>query len=258
MKNSVVITVDGRPHHFLGPGDWADLTPTQYLEWCRSLNVEAGTGQFALLQRWYGLRYRDVRLLDDEQKVQLLAVLDWTHERPSRWMIPTLGSRLGYFDGPGDRLAALTFGEFMFAEAARAANLRAELAGALYHPRSNERAFSERGINERGTRFAKLPAEMLEGILINYLGCLDIIGERFRRVFPLPKTGDDEELNLGSDSSSNWLDIALGLARQTGALGTFQQLQQTNLFLVLPVLEQLLKEQAELQKLTTKNGYGNA
>ncbi|KAB7728132.1 hypothetical protein F5984_20515 [Rudanella paleaurantiibacter] len=239
--NSVVISVNGQPLHFVGPSAWEEVKAPQYLQFLRSLKVEGG--EFALLQLWFGMRYRHMRWLDEEQRLALLALIDFTRERPNVWMVPRVRIGWRFYYGPGHRLEHLTFGEFMAAEAARTAENRALLAAALYSDQT-KRTFNPARIGSLERRMSREDETLLESVLVNYLGCLDYLASRFRHVF---RPGD------GSGGGGTWLDIGLNLARQTSALGSFQQLEQTNLYLALPVLESLLKEQDELEKRMKRN-----
>ncbi len=250
--NTVVI---GRKK-FTGPASWAEITPRQLLQFL-GWRVRMGgdpAGRFVLLQLWYGIRYRSFRLLADEQRTDLLAVLDFLDERPDRWLLPTLRLYGRTYIGPGDGLDYLSFGEFVYAQAARDRYLDgqqpaalAELIAALYRPRAffwqsagdaHRQLFDARRHTQQSRRLESLPVTVLQGILMNYEGCLD----RFPAQFPHLFGGSG-----GDGEAGTWLDVGLSLARQTSALGTFAEMERGNLFLVLTTLDALMKENAELK-----------
>jgi hypothetical protein len=250
-----MIPIEFGGHRFSGPGAWSDLTPKWYRQWVRWQRKGAPhVGLYALLRIWYKLKKKHLDLLDDDQRAVLVDTLfSFLSERPSHWMQPRLRVWLRRYRGPGDRLQHLTFGEFMFAESARSGigetptnEQMAELAAALYRPyqagAQGERSALDKGAFDRQIkRFSYLSTDTLQGVLINYYGCHDQLVARFENLYPKTKTESSEE-------GGSWLDVGLNLARQTGALGTFNQLEQTNVYLVLSVLDSVMREQAELKE----------
>ncbi|WP_234733229.1 hypothetical protein [Tellurirhabdus bombi] len=212
-------------------------------------------GQIVLLQLWYRIPGRWLQRLDGEKLTRLLKLLEFLHQLPTRWMMSRLCLGFRTYVGPGDNLECLTFGEFMFAEAAvsryRAGKNRedlAELAAVLYQPRAlpwqkesdGKRAvFDRRRLEGAKKRFLRLSDAVLHGILLNYTGCMEAFPVQFEYLF---KRSDES-----GGASGTWLDVGLNLARNTGALGTFQQLEQTNLFLVLPTLDKMIQESEEFK-----------
>ncbi|GAB2571757.1 hypothetical protein [Spirosoma areae] len=247
---------------FTGPASWDEITPKQFLQFL-NWQIRFGgdpSGRFALLQLWYGIRYTTFRLLDDEQRLDVLALLDFLDTLPERWLLPSLKLRARAYIGPGDGLDFLTFGEFMYAQAARdryretgTANYLADLAAALYRPKARfwqksgearRSLFDARTHAEQANRMAELPASVQQGILLNFEGCLAEFPAQFTHLFTR---------NPGGSEGGSWLDVGLSLARQTGALGTFADLEKTELFLVLTTLDALMNENAEL-KAKLENG----
>lgn len=243
---------------FKGPKSWEQLSPKQYLQWVRwHLLGAPDNGLHVLLRLWFGIRYRHLRRLQGEQRIFLFdEVFAWLSQRPDQWMLPRLRVFLHRYRGPGNRLEHLSFGEFVYAESTRSgldeqptkAQL-AELAAALYRPYQPGAAGQRLGFNRASLdsqikRFGWIPMETLEGIRINYFGCIDQLSPRFPFVYPKSSGGGEEPCS--------WLDVGLSLARQTGALGTFHQMEETNVYLVLSVLNDVLREQAELAALTKK------
>ena len=242
---------------FIGPSSWEEITPKHFLQllnWRVQLGGEPA-GRFVLLQLWYGIRYRDFRLLSDDDRVFLLSHLDFLDQRPERWMLPQLRVNTRLYVGPGDGLEQLTFAEFMYAQAARdrfmatglISNL-SDLAAALYRSKAifwqkagdaQRSLFDSRRYDLESRNMSRLPETVLQGILMNYEGCLDRFPEQFEYLF---KSSSESESEGGT-----WLDVGLGLARQTGALGTFAELERSNLFLVLTMLDAIMKENAELK-----------
>lgn len=237
---------------FAGPASWDEITPRQFRQYLNWLASGADiAGMFTLLQLWYGIRYRHSRLLDDDQRTDLLAVLDWITTPPSRWMLPRLRVGFDQIIGPGNDLEYLTFGEFMYAQAAFDRYLDdndvthlPELIAALYRYRARpwqiagyaqRQPFDPRK-HERTTRqMRSLPLAIQLGIVLNFQGCL----ETFPAQFPCLFSGKGS----AGDGSYTWLDVGLSLARQTSALGTFAQMESTNLFLVLTSLDAIMSEQ---------------
>lgn len=243
---------------FTGPSAWEQITPRHYLQllnWRIKLGGDPA-GRYALLQLWFGIRYRTWRLLSDDQRVELVSLLDFLDTRPERWLLPKLRVNTRRYIGPGDGLDHLTFGEFMHAQAARdryreSGNLHhlAELMASLYRPKAyvwqpmgdaNRRLFDTRKLESQTARMALLPVSVHQGILFNYEGCLDRFPDQFEYLFP--------KRNSGNGEGGTWLDVGLNLARQTSALGTFRELENTNLFLVLTMLDSLMKENEALKK----------
>jgi hypothetical protein len=258
-----MIPVEFGGYAFSGPGGWADLTPKRYRYWVRWQRTGAQhVGLYALLKLWFRMKTKHLQLLDDDQRATLVdTVFGFLSERPSHWLQPRI--RIGWrrYQGPGDRLQYLTFGEFMFAESARQSfseeptpEQTAELAAAIYRPYDSKReggrsAFDGVTYDQQIRRFGRLPIDVLHGILINYYGCHDQLVTRFEHLYSKRKV----ESSDGSGSSTGWLDVGLNLARQTGALGSFHELERTNVYLVLTVLDNVMKEQAELDEKMRSN-----
>lgn len=246
---------------FTGPSGWDELSTRQFLElmnWRTKLGSQPA-GRWVLLQLWYGIRYRHVRALSDEQRVDLLALLDFVDSLPGRWMLPTLTVNGRCWIGPGEGLKDLTFGEFLYAQPARERYSEhgdpkelIKLATALYRPRAlffqargdnHRQLFDAREYEAQCEQLSALPPSVLLGILLCYDACLS--------QFPA------EHPNLYSGSTGgggSWLDVGLSLARQTPALGNFHELEKTNLYLVMTTLDAIIKENELLTKKLEANG----
>lgn len=242
---------------FSGPENWAELTTRQFMQYLNWRVRLGGTpaGRWALLRLWYGISLSVLRKLTDEQRTDLLALLDFIDTRPERWMLPRIRRGFESYVGPGDGLENLTYGEFMYAEASRLRYVDreqpgdlADLTAALYRPRARfwqktgfggRTLFDNRRLDEQAARLKRLPETILQGVLMNYVGCL----ERFPQEFSDLYAGSS-----GNASDGTWLDVGLSLARSTGALGSFHELERTNLYLVLTTLNALMKEAAEAKK----------
>lgn len=258
------VIVIGR-NKFTGPKSWDDITPRHFLQllnWRICLGGEPA-GRWALLQLWYGIRYRHTRLLDDAQREWLISHLDFLDQAPERWILPKLKLKRRTYIGPGDGLEYLSFGEFMHAQAARDKYLStglttdlAALMASLYRPKAffwqksgeaNRQLFDMRTLTRQVSLLAHFPESVALGTLLNYEGCLERFPTQFEYLFNQSGQGDQ---------GGTWLDVGLSLARQTSALGTFAQLEQTNLFLVLTTLDALMKENAELKAKLEEQAHG--
>lgn len=249
---------------FTGPASWEEITPRHFLQllnWRIRLGGDPA-GRWALLQLWYGIRYAHTRLLDDVQREWLISHLDFLDQAPERWLLPKLKRKGKTYIGPGDGLEYLSFGEFMHAQAARDKYLStrqttdlAQLLASLYRPKAwlfwqargeaSRQVFDIRKHTRQVDLMAHFPESVALGTLFNYEGCLERFPAQFAYLFT--QTGT-------SDEGGTWLDVGLSLARQTSALGTFAQLEQTNLFLVLTTLDALMKENAEMKKKLEEHG----
>lgn len=242
---------------FRGPSGWDELTPRQFhqvMNWRVRLGSDLA-GRIVLLNLWYKIKPEHWRLLSADQRVDLLQVLDFLDLRPDRWMLPIVSLNGRRYIGPGDGLDFLTFAEFMYAQSARERYLNSgseqelsSLAAAIYRPRAlffqkkgeaGRQLFDFRTHAEQARTMARLPLETLQGILMNYEGCLDRFPGQFTHLFNARTEASD---------GGNWVKVGLSLARQTGALGTFEQLERTNLFLVLTTLDDLMKEHNDLKE----------
>lgn len=250
MHSIAVITRKG-PKYFTGPAGWDEITPDQYLHWVRWQTDMAGDPavRFFLLVHWFGVPRYLIDHMTPEHQSDLLACLDWSQQVPDRWMLPELHMRANRWIGPGDRLGWLTFGEYMFADAAARAKDYPRLAAALYRPvrrlympagEWSRSDFNDKRLDDQARHFARLSPEILHGIYINYLGAT----EHFAQLFPrLCRPAKSE-----SDTGAGWLDVGLSLARQTQALGSFRDIEKTSLFVVMTTLEAILEEQEKLSE----------
>ena len=255
-----VIAIGARK--FCGPAGWDELTARQFVQ-LLNWRVKMGSdpaGRFVLLQLWYGIRYRHVRALSDDDRVDLLAVLDFIETLPERWMLPELTVNTRRWIGPGDGLANLTFGEFLRAQPARERLAETgghkelvKLATALYRPRAlffqkrgdaHRQLFDQKDFESQCAQLSGLPESVLAGIVMNYDGCLAKFPEQYKNLYSGTKSG----------SGGSWLDVGLSLARQTASLGNFYDLERSDLFLVLTTLDALIKENVELKAKLEANG----
>ncbi|MBO0946952.1 hypothetical protein [Fibrella forsythiae] len=241
---------DGKFRHYTLPDCWEDLTPTQWSQVERVLHDSIENYPFALLMLWSRLTLAHMDAMQPDQHLGLLALLDWLQTPPAKWMRPRLRVGIHRFFGPGDGLEKMSFGAFLFAEEAlkqiTAGDLTAlpDLAAACYVPRTwngQPKSFSMDALAERATLMNHhLAGRIAQGIHYNYVGARANLVRTFERVFQAAKdaTGDP----------TSWLDVGLSLARQTGALGTYAQLEQTNVYLVLTTLQALIEEADKLKE----------
>ncbi len=247
-----------RQFRYRGPDRWADLSARQfrqYLNWQLNLGG-APAGAYALITLWYRIPYLVFRSLTDEQRLRLGGLLNFTHPLPDVWLLPRIRRGWRLYLGPGDRLKDLPFGAFAFAEASLLAyTLKpdrqhlVELATYLYAPKAlfwqkvadgGRVVFNRLALPSYERAMNSLDDATLEGIRLCYIGAK----QDYRRQFP--------DLYEPSTSSSNgqatWLDIGISVARQTGALGTFDELSGQPTFLVLTTLNAMIAEGKKLKE----------
>ncbi|MEZ0485441.1 hypothetical protein [Fibrella aquatica] len=243
---------DGRLRHYTLPACWEDLTPKQWGQVERVLHRQTEHYAYALLMLWSGLTLSHLEALTTDQKLHLLELLRWLDTPPTKWMRGRVRVRFRRFWGPGDGLENLTFGGFLFAEAALSEYTGGnpeslyDLVAAVDVSRSWK--FSFDGPPDFNSKLLPKIAglvkkhwagSMIAGTHYNYVGARTELIRLFPRIFTPSEAGS---------GSSTWLDVGLSLARQTGALGTYAQLEQTNVYLVLTTLQALIEEADKLNE----------
>ncbi|NID13785.1 hypothetical protein [Fibrivirga algicola] len=242
----------GRLRHYKLPACWEDLTPKQWGQVEHVLHQKTEHYAYALLMLWSGLTLGHLEALTVAQKLELLELLRWLDTPPTKWMRGRVNVRFRHFWGPGDGLEDLTFGGFLFAEAALKRYTDGE-AEALYDlvaavdisrkwslwldgpPDFNSKLLPQIA----GLVKKHWAGSMMAGLHYNYVGArTELI-----RLFP----GIFKPAGKNASSDNTWLDVGLSLARQTGALGTYAQLEQTNVYLVLTTLQALIEEADKLK-----------
>ena len=258
--NHIVLTTP-RSRRYRGPSAWADLTARQYhqyLNWQENLDGSMA-GAFVLFMHWYGMSYAVLRLVTDEQRNTLVRLLAFTDTPPNVWLLPRLRVRGWLFLGPGNGLAHLPFGAFMFAETALLAynhqpdrTYLVDLAASVYAPKAwfyEKKAEGGRVMVARQdlTTYANairtLPDQTLRGIYLLYVGSRSAFPRQFPHLFRAAE---------GGGAPTTWLDVGLSLARQTGALGTFDEISQQPVFLVLTMLNSMIAEAEKLNAATAR------
>lgn len=248
--NIVTLTFNGKSYRFTSPGSWEALSEQQFLIAAQLLNAEYPQEKLTLgllaVREFLQIPKAIFNALDTEQLATLLDTLGFLHQTPGplTWKI----RRIGKTFGPADKLANLTFGEFMFAEKYVQSRQLDYLVATLYRPQAADgnkgdtrEAFNTNSIEDRLPAAVAQSRALKQAVLLNYCSIRAAMAKLFPNVFPEPDGTDNKK----ATADHTWLDIALDLARKEPALGDFEKLQQQNLYLVLRLLDKVMAEHQE-------------
>lgn len=251
---------------FKGPASWADLSKAQFM---LVMNTKATLNDvfkqaILLVQLLFGIPLKSMKELNAIQAIQVAGVVNFLFEgdqEMSVWHVPKILRRMKEpLYGPGNKLANITFAEFMFADICVENYLKTkdekflnQLIGVLFRE-GNQKQLEETGDIRFEFNKAKIDAVVLEAekfssaiknaVLINYLGCKKALIKPLKNVFPDRK---EQEVSQPGQSQS-WLDVAIQLARKEHALGSLYEIEKSNAFLVLKVLDKVIAESIEMQE----------
>ncbi|QIP16822.1 hypothetical protein G8759_31355 [Spirosoma aureum] len=282
--NTIELHIRGKRHRFSGPSGWAELTAHQAVSLMRlrAQIAQRAETAFAALDLLYGLKKRHQRWVFDarflrrkgvpeeqivlilEQGQSLLDTLLWIGEPDKKASFPVHSFRRFDFHfgtpyiwlsrlltrqryvGPLAGLVEISFGEFMFADRAFRAKDLPQLAAILYRPKAE--TFDKHTAEHRAILFADLDPALLALISQNFADTLDFLSRHFRRVFAEPlSTGTVSK----AGKSAGWLDIAINMAKLD--VTKIGQIEQTNLYLALKVLDEQIRQAEELEEALAKN-----
>lgn len=199
--------------------------------------------------RWIGETEPGARFL-----VPQLTVYSFRYGTPAVLLNRRLHPQLYY--PPAEGLAHSTFEEFMYAEKAYQAKQFALLAAILYRPAGPSAvgyqtldkrcALDKHELEDRKQRFADLEPALMALIIAHYEACQRELQRCFPRVFPKKLTGEGQTGQASAKSGGNWLDVAINLAKLD--VTKIQQIEQTNLYLALKVLDEQIRQADELER----------
>lgn len=282
--NEFELRVNGKLHRFGGPSAFSELTPRQAVGLARiraGIADQPGLA-VAALRLLYGVKPRQLRpLLDVDwlhrqglsaedrywtlaQGAELLATMGWVGEidaealfivnrfrvsdfrfgGPRAWL-----DRLRFptrYVGPGHRLEHLSFGQFMWADAAYQNGDLTELAAILFTP--NGKPFEAATVEARKRLFEQLDGGLLLVIRDQYEDALHYLGRCFRRVFP--RADPSLTPKKRKPQSAGWVEVSLSMAQLD--VTKIPAIETTNLYLALKTLDRQLQQAEDLDNLRQK------
>lgn len=276
--NQFELHVNGQLRRFCGPSTWSELSPRQAVGLARlrvGLAHEPGLA-IAALTMLYGVKATQLRWLMDEaflryhgidgdeleltlgMGAELLSTLQWVGEADpqARFVVNRFrvnDYRFGTpmvllkrilqrttYHGPSDGLGSLTFGEFMWADAAYRRGDSVELAAILYRP--SGQVFDKAGVQKRTKAFGNLDAGLVATITRQYEDSLRYLARCFPHVFPQSATPESKK-TPANRKSAGWLDISLAMAQLD--VTKIPGIESTNLYLALKALDRQLQQAEE-------------
>lgn len=283
--NQLELTINGKRYRYCGPSTYAELSPRQAVGLARlrtNLRNEPGM-QIAALKLIYGIGRRQLRWLFDEpylryhglegeeltltlaQGAALLQTINWVYDpdTTARTLIPSfrlfdyrfgsvrvLLSRLLYlrrYKGPTDGLGSLTFGEFMWADAAYRSGNHARLVAILYRPWGE--GWDADRVEARAERFRSLDSGLVAAIVRQYEDALRYLARVFPAVFPRTDPGGPKA-KASKSAASGWLDVSIAMAKMD--VTKIGDIERTNLYLALRTLNQQIRQAEELEASLSK------
>ncbi|WP_028665944.1 hypothetical protein [Runella zeae] len=268
MKPHVIeLNINNNLHRYTGPRCWNDLSKKQYEKLFKVGNVltDKPHSLFALPEILFKIPPTMLNYLFDKDAMSSIGIIgeddqDATiqlgnsllelcqnvarSQAPDKWFLDCFKHKEATFWGPQDRLANLDFEEFWFTEAAYESGNYDELVSILYcaNGKKIRAPFSEKRVIQ-SEKFAKsLSTLEKQMIAFNYEGCR----LSFRTPFPNVFKTQTEAQKKKSNSSSSWLQIAIGMAEDKSL--EFESLKRQNLLVALQMLESKIVKAKELQK----------
>lgn len=265
---------------FRGPSSWNELTPKEYLTALRFLWNYSGQLAYGLvlLATLYKVPLQIIDTLDEEETAIELERLRFLFGNElNKWILKKLGpdsykkkwflpySFARKYHGPDDQLSSLTFAEFMHAEnyfskydLTKNEQFLNGLIAILYRPKASKQqflvsgdhrtAFNPNDVAKRSNKLSRLENDVKQAILFNYAAVRLHFASLFPNVFETPDQDQSQATKENREQTGSWLDIGLSLARKERALGDFKDLEKTNVYLVLKVLDSVIKEYKEQQE----------
>lgn len=155
--------------------------------------------------------------------------------------------RLRYM-APAEALATSTFAEFIEAEKAYSDGDYARLTAILYRPEERRKwtldarkPLDDKSLQIRAALFTRLDPAVVQLIVLHYEATRRFLQSCFPHVFPQMQSDADRQKN----ASGNWLDVAIGMAKLD--VTKIDQIEKTNLYLALKVLNEQLKQAQQMQ-----------
>ncbi|MCX6216491.1 hypothetical protein [Spirosoma sp.] len=170
-----------------------------------------------------------------------------------RVLLRRLFDRQRYY-APREGLSSSTFEEFMYAEKAYKDKNFALLTAILYRPATSEKQktgdirlpLDKHTVEKRAKRFERLEPALIALVVAHYEACQQNLQRAFPRVFPKQLILEGQQPPKPQKNAGNWLDVALGLAKLD--VTKISQIEQTNLYLALKVLDEQIRQADELEK----------
>jgi hypothetical protein len=268
--NKVSILINKKKLDYEGPSSYDECTTQQYLQLHRfrqRMRLDPHS-QFILLRLIYDIPERYAQYFFDKTAMELLGVKDtdeqdeltaqgmllletcaWIFEgeNPSNWIAKLMHIRNGtVVYGPQDRLADLTFEDFMYAELYYSQRQFGKLMAVLYrmrHQQTKSRmVLNPEKIEHYADGFTNMPTSIQEAIYFNYEGCRRYLATCFTHVFQQSK-------EKAQAQNGTWLDVAIGMAGDDPM--KFNALKKENVYIVLKMLDNSL---AQVEKLKENHG----
>jgi hypothetical protein len=211
------------------------------------------------------MTWKDLRLLNAVQRVELLSLLGFLYETaklPHKSMVPTfrVWSWRGRqtMAGPGDTLKHLSFAEFMMAEGKLENWERTgdpamldQLCGVLYRPQDRMRRkeadqripYSEGTVPYYGKIFTSVSAGFKHAILMNYFGATQYLPRMYVNIFPGPEKNENPDQPpvkpAKKSVSLSWLNM---LFRTAGwDMAKIKEMERTSMHTVLYGLNDMIQ-----------------
>ncbi|MBD2700150.1 hypothetical protein IC229_05855 [Spirosoma sp. BT702] len=282
------LRIGKRTYPFSGPSAWSELTAHQAVSlWrFRSLVSDQPASLFPVLMLLYGMGRRQLRWLFDarflqrkrvraDQQTECLALgqalidtVNWVGETlpTDAFVVPhfrlfdfqfgswrVLRSRIFHrrrYYSPAEGLGNLTFGEFMYADQAHKVGNLARLSAILYRRTGKlaslddvRQPFDSRRLDRDQHYFQQLDPALLHLIGAQYEACLRSLQRHFSLVFSV---ADEATAKSKGTDSAGWLDVAINMAKLDPT--KVPQIEQQNLYLVLKVLNEGIRQAEELEE----------
>jgi hypothetical protein len=265
--NTITILINKKKLSYEGPAGYDECTSQQYVQLHRfrqrvTLDAHA---HFLILRLVYDIPERYAQYFFDKAAMEILGVMDeeeqdyltaqgvalletcqWVFDGklPANWLIKQVFVRNGStVYGPADKLADLTFEDFMYAELYYSQRQFGKLMAVLFrlrHTQSKSRLLlNAEKIGHYAEGFGNMPTWTQEAVYFNYEGCRQYLATCFEHVFRKSKEKSDAE-------NGTWLDVAIGMAGDDPR--KFNDLKKENAYIVLKMLDNSLAQIAKLKE----------
>ena len=178
--------------------------------------------------QWYQVRRQfKLSILRDDELYALCKCVDWLLEenKLTRWLLPALKARGQVLYGPQDKISTSTFREFCDADTfylrwwkTREPLFLRKMMAVLFRPAERPGYPDVRAdydpdlVNVREKLLEEVPEEMLQAMVVNWMGIRHHLTRIFRNVFPEEKKEEQEE--AATASKAGWVDVITEMARE--------------------------------------------
>lgn len=277
--NKIEIVIDGKTHKFSGPSSYSEVPEKMIMPLLELVRKAAKTKGLilAIPAMIYGIpeqiwriffhsraHYRYIALDAPEEEdaltdlgIQILDTVKWvfTETPPATWLKKSITIGKDVYFSPADRLANITYGEFVLSQTYIHRDL-AKLCALLYRKGKNNKPFSksdarcpfeQENVADDAAVFSSSDLESFRHYVFwNYHGCLEAMSRGFPHALETKKNAGDNQVKAVPSSKNPFMEATFALAEEDPR--RYNDLLKENVYVVLKILDDRIKRNKEMEK----------